>query len=455
MIKILYCIYVGICSFHPVLPFIKANDLIAIAPLPANLIHPLAIRTFANWLDDVYLNSQARVRNNPSRFTESEDYSPLPDPIYRPQHSASGSLQNGTVQRSVPSNVLTKSHTPIAMDGSRAYRGGTTTLLLRPTLAIVIKFLFVCPPPHDPRSIATPFEYLMVSRHKKMLPIFWEPSSTSHHHIIEPNSIWIFIFPTKTYTTISILLFLTPNATTHTPPTLPPNSIHQYPTMPSKKSKQPPRKPPPEQIVPMVPLAIYPPPGHHPSDSAILGSHRGDTSSKSTANVRTNSLVSRSNTTTPHQPRGQSAGPSKSSTYSIFTQPNSIASTSSLTTSSTCAQNRSDIRTRSGSIRGLLERLAPSPSSDDDDFPPLATEGDLALHHTRQDDTPYMNASAVRKAVRAQNAAAVAKAKTHANLAEARRQRQYYADQEARFAVLASESFDETMEEHKEDSQVS
>jgi hypothetical protein len=57
----------------------------------------------------------------------------------------------------------------------------------------------------------------------------------------------------------------------------------------------------------------------------------------------------------------------------------------------------------------------------------------------------------MRKAVRAQSAAVAAKAKTHANLAEARRQRQYYADQEARFAVLASESFDETMEENKEE----
>ncbi len=161
MIKILYCIYVGIRSFHPVLPFIKANDLIAIAPLPTNLIRPLAIRTLANWLGDVYQNSRARARNNPSRFTESEDYSPLPDPIYRPRHSGyaptSGSLQNGTVQRSAPSNILTKSCTPTAMDGSRANQGGTTTLLLQPTLAIVIKFLFVCPPPHDLRSIAIPF----------------------------------------------------------------------------------------------------------------------------------------------------------------------------------------------------------------------------------------------------------------------------------------------------------
>ena len=57
----------------------------------------------------------------------------------------------------------------------------------------------------------------------------------------------------------------------------------------------------------------------------------------------------------------------------------------------------------------------------------------------------------MRKAVRAQSAAFAAKAKTHANLAKARRQRQYYADQEACFAVLASESFDETMEENNEE----
>ncbi len=171
MIKILYCIYIGIRSFHPVLPFIKANDLIAIAPLLANLIRPLAIRTFTNRLDDVYLNSRAQARNNPSRFTKSEDYLPLPDPIYRPRHSGyaptSGSLQNRTVQRSAPSNILTKSRTPTAMDRSRANQGGTTTLLLWPTLAILIKFLFVCPPPHGLRSMAISFEYLIVSCQKK------------------------------------------------------------------------------------------------------------------------------------------------------------------------------------------------------------------------------------------------------------------------------------------------
>jgi len=173
MNKILYCIYVGICSFQPIFPFIKANDLTAIAALPADLIRPHSIRTFANWLDDVYLNSRARARNNPSRFTESEDYSPPPDPIYLPQHSASGSLQNRPVQLSAPSNVFPKCRTPIVMDGSRANRGGTTTLLLRRTLAIVIQFLFACPPPHDPSFIEPPFKYLIPSATKKYYRFFW------------------------------------------------------------------------------------------------------------------------------------------------------------------------------------------------------------------------------------------------------------------------------------------
>jgi hypothetical protein len=102
MCKILYYIYIGIRSFHPDLPFTTANDLIEIAPSPADLICPLAIGTLTNWLDDVYLNSRVWAPNTSSRFTESEDYLPLPDPIHRPRHSGfsstSCSLQTGTLQ---------------------------------------------------------------------------------------------------------------------------------------------------------------------------------------------------------------------------------------------------------------------------------------------------------------------------------------------------------------------
>ncbi len=111
MLQILYYIYVGIRSFHPVMPFIKTNDLIAIAPIPANLMRPLAIGTFTNWLDDIYLNPRVRALTKSSRFAESEDYLHLPSPTHRPHHSISTSWppQNGIVQRSAPGNILTLS----------------------------------------------------------------------------------------------------------------------------------------------------------------------------------------------------------------------------------------------------------------------------------------------------------------------------------------------------------
>ena len=148
MLQILYYIYVGIRSFHPVMPFIKTNDLIAIAPIPADLMRPLAIGTFTNWLDDIYLNPRVRASTKSSRFAESEDYSHLPSPTHRPRHSTSTSWppQNGTVQRSAPGNILTLSRNPTVTAGTNATHGSTPTLLLRPTLAIVLKILFVCPP---------------------------------------------------------------------------------------------------------------------------------------------------------------------------------------------------------------------------------------------------------------------------------------------------------------------
>jgi hypothetical protein len=60
----------------------------------------------------------------------------------------------------------------------------------------------------------------------------------------------------------------------------------------------------------------------------------------------------------------------------------------------------------------------------------------------------------MRRAIREQNIAAAAKDKTLAELSEARRQREYYADKEARLAVLASESsFDEEMEDREDELQ--
>ena len=71
--------------------------------------------------------------------------------------------------------------------------------------------------------------------------------------------------------------------------------------------------------------------------------------------------------------------------------------------------------------------------------------------HCGDDDSPYETASEMRKAIQAQSAAAAAKAKTLADLAEARRHREFYADQVARLAVLASDSFDEIMGDREEE----
>ena len=112
---------------------------------------------------------------------------------------------------------------------------------------------------------------------------------------------------------------------------------------------------------------------------------------------------------------------------------------------------RSDTRARSSSIRRLA-RQVPSPIFDHEEFPTLATKNTAPPHYPQDDNSPYATASEMRKAIRARSAAAAAKAKTLSELAEARRQKEYYADQAARLAVLASEdSLDEIMGDREEE----
>ena len=73
MIKILYYAYAGIRSLRPDLPFNKANESSAIAPLPAKLMHLPSITDHHIWLDDIYLNLHIPAASISSRFTESED----------------------------------------------------------------------------------------------------------------------------------------------------------------------------------------------------------------------------------------------------------------------------------------------------------------------------------------------------------------------------------------------
>ena len=225
--------------------------------------------------------------------------------------------------------------------------------------------------------------------------------------------------------------------------------------MANKRTTKANQKTPPKKIV-QTPLTSYPPQGHHPSASTILAFHHSPTpiyKPPTKATPRTKSISARSTTFQPQQQRGRSTGPSKSATYSIFAQGGSIASTSSLTNSSsfTPSESHPPPRGQLSSISKSLATRVPSPIFNHDDFPRLHPK---ELPHSPcppDDDTPYVPPYQMRKSVREHNSAAAAKAKTVADLAKDRRQRAFYADQEARLSVLAHESFsDEVMGDREE-----
>ncbi len=213
----------------------------------------------------------------------------------------------------------------------------------------------------------------------------------------------------------------------------------------NKRTTKANRKTAPEQII-QTPIASYPPPGHHPSASTILAFHQSPTSiykPPTKAPPRTKSLSARSTTFQPQQQRGRSAGPSKSATYSIFAQAGSIASNSYSYTPTT--ESHPPPRGRSSSISKSLSTRAPSPIFNHDDFPQLHLKETRKSSCSPDNDIPYVTASQMRKLVREHNSAAAAKAKAVADLAEARRQCAFYADQEARLSVLAHETFDDEL----------
>ena len=105
--------------------------------------------------------------------------------------------------------------------------------------------------------------------------------------------------------------------------------------------------------------------------------------------------------------------------------------------------------------RPLMNRaLSPTPT-DDANSPQLAINENRQVSRPSSVENPYINASEMRKAIREQNIAAAAADKARAELSEARRQREYYADKEARLAVLlaSASSFDEEMEDCEEELQ--
>ncbi len=72
MFKKLNYAYIGIRSSCTELTFNKAFGLIAIAPLPANLVCSMVSADAPTWFDNIYLNCPAPAASYSSRFTKSE-----------------------------------------------------------------------------------------------------------------------------------------------------------------------------------------------------------------------------------------------------------------------------------------------------------------------------------------------------------------------------------------------
>ncbi len=56
MLTFLYYTYIGICRPQPICSFVKAIELTAVVPLPANLRQSPAITDALIWLDDIYFD---------------------------------------------------------------------------------------------------------------------------------------------------------------------------------------------------------------------------------------------------------------------------------------------------------------------------------------------------------------------------------------------------------------
>jgi len=155
MIKFLYYAYAGIRSLRPDLPFNKANELSAIAPPPAKMMHLPLITDHHIWLDDIYLNLHIPAASISSRFTESED-------ITRRIHPSTPMIQ---------CNSPSGSHTPRLGQMHRTVTTINRILLLpsktehprstHPAVTFIWRMLHIIfmvdltawpPPPNDPRT---------------------------------------------------------------------------------------------------------------------------------------------------------------------------------------------------------------------------------------------------------------------------------------------------------------
>ena len=488
MNKILYCIYVGTCRIRVKLPLTMVNyPTISAPPSPNNTNRPVR-QAFSTWLDDIYLTPIHTASCKRSRFTESDNFPRLSHTTTTPRrHDLPAPPFNHnsveTILGAFP-NISTIFYKFTTINPR-------STRLLHPPIRRITRFivmlhLSVWPPP------TLSLEKLIHQDLDEILPQYILAIPSPHAYVRSTYFTWLLIIHLRNYTSTSHqipkdLSKLSPPTYERKPmflarsriKTVFPTPPHPLPThfykkintnasplsstiyidltfaMPSKRTVRAPRKSPPELNTP-APIAPYPPPGRHPSEPTILAFPSNQiitTTTTKTGQTRTKSLSTRSQGTMHFHQRGRSAGPVKRTQYPIFAahQNESIASTSSLTTTSSSMLSNpqvfDDPQTRP------LSNLTLSPTFTDD-----ANLSQPTTNENRQEscpsrvDNPYINASEMRKAIRDQNNAAAAADKTRAELYEARRQRAFYADKEARLSILASaSSFDEEMEDCEEE----
>ena len=156
MIKFLYYAYAGIRSLRPDLPFNKANESSAIAPLPAKLMHLLSIADQHRiWLDDIYLNLHIPAASISSRFTESEDITrrihPSTPMIQCNSPSGSHTPRLGQMHRTV-ATINRILFLPLKTEHPRSTHPAATFIWCMLHIIFMVDLTAWPPPPNDPRT---------------------------------------------------------------------------------------------------------------------------------------------------------------------------------------------------------------------------------------------------------------------------------------------------------------
>lgn len=191
MSKILYYIYVGICSFRVHLPLTMVIASTATAPPSAHVSNLTVHRAYKNWLDDIYLNFHYPATNILSRFTESDNNMRRPD-----DYTYSKFFEPPSNVRNLPPGTLNLTNPPqyeINFADEMANVPCPTNHAPPPTwwtsfLIVMLTFL-VCPSPptptrtpKNPRNLVCPSSYHTLAKHH----ILWPSLIVSSRNLPQP-----------------------------------------------------------------------------------------------------------------------------------------------------------------------------------------------------------------------------------------------------------------------------